>query len=96
MGNPVFRYIAKGILGRLVAYGFLALGFLLLYQGFQSGSLGTGVPLGLVGGAAILMGMYLMVTGRRGEPPMITSDPSGPDDKEDDTVDPIDGSNQGA
>ena len=91
MGNPVFRYIAKGILGRLVAYGFLALGFLLLYQGFQSGSLGTGVPLGLVGGAAILMGMYLMVTGRRGEPPMITSDPGN---EEDEPGDPIDGSNQ--
>jgi len=96
MGNSVLHFIAKGILGRLLAYGALGIGFLLLYWGFQVGNLGAAIILGLGGGATILIGMYLMVTVRRGEPPMTTLNPLGPGNEEDETGDPIDGSNQGA
>ena len=99
MGNSVLQFVVKGLLGRFLAYGALATGFLLLYRGLQVGNLGTGVPLVLGGGTAILIGMYLMVTGRRGEPPTERSeplDPLGPGSEEDGTGDPIDGSNQGA
>ena len=96
MGNSVLQFLVKGILGRLLAYGALSAGVLLLYRGFQVGNLGTGLPLGLGGGAVILIGMYLMVTGRRGEPPPAPLEPLGPDNEEDGTGDPINGSNQGA
>ena len=96
MSSSVLRFLAKGILGRLLAYGALAAGFLLLYRGFQVGNVGTGIALGLGGGAAILTGMYLMVTSRREVPPLSPSEPSDPDKEEDGTGDPIDGSNQGA
>jgi hypothetical protein len=97
MGNSVLRYLVKGILGRLLAYGALAAGFLLIYRGFQAGDLGTGVPLGLGGGVVILIGMYLMVTVRHAEPPMAPSDKGqlDPDNQEDSTGDPIDRSNKG-
>lgn len=85
--------VAKGLLGRLLAYGALALGFLLLYRGFQAASPAAGVTLGLGGGAALLIGMYLMVTIRRAEPPM---SPLDANNEEDGTGDPIDGSNQSA
>ncbi len=93
MGNSILQFIVKGLLGRLLAYGALAAGFLLLYRGFQAGNLGAGIAFGLGGGAVILIGMYLMVTVRRGEPPMAISDTGH---EEDETGDPIDGRNQGA
>ena len=97
MNNPVLRFLVKGILGRLLAYGALAVGFLLLYRGFQAGDLGTGVPLGLGGGVVILIGMYLMVTVRGAEPPTAPSDTGSvdPDNEEDGTGDSIDRSNKG-
>ena len=97
MDKSLLRSVAKGLLGRLLAYGAFAAGFFLLYRGFQSGSLGSGVPLGLGGGAVILIGMFLMVTGRREQPPMAPSDPDqlDPNIEEDGIGDPIDGSNQG-
>ncbi len=97
MNNPVLRFLVKGILGRLLAYGALAVGFLLLYRGFQAGDLGTGVPLGLGGGVVILIGMFFMMTVRRAEPPMAPSEngPLDPDNQEDGTGDPIDRSNKG-
>lgn len=97
MDKSLLRSVAKGLLGRLLAYGALVAGFLLLYRGFQAGNLGSGVPLGLGGGGVILIGMYLMVTGRREKPPTAPSDPDplDPNIEEDGTVDPIDGRNQG-
>ena len=93
MGKSVLQSVAKGLLGRFLAYGALILGLWLLYRAFQIGNLTAGVPLGLAGGAVILAGMYLMVTGRRGEPPIA---PSAPGNEEDGKGDPINGSNQGA
>ena len=98
MGDSVLRFMVKGILGRLVAFGALTAGLMQLYRGFQAGNLGTGVPLWLAGGAAILIGMYLMAVGKRGETPTAKSD-QGPLDsgiEEDEAGDPIHGSNQGS
>ena len=53
--------IGKGLLGRLLGYGGLVLGFWLLFQGF----LRPNPLLGILGGGAILGGMYLMVAIRR-------------------------------
>ena len=82
-------------MGRLVAYGGLALGFWLLYLGFKSGNLPVGIPLGLAGGIIILVGMYLMVTIRdQGSPAApVTQENAG--NEEDGTGDPIDRSNKG-
>ena len=81
--------LLRGLLGRLFSYGALALGFWLLFQGISQ----TNIPVGVLGGAAILGGMYLMVVGRRsiGSGPAV--DTNG--DKEDGQGDSIDGSDQG-
>ena len=84
MGRSILQSIAKGLLARFVGYGALALGFWLLYRGFQIGNLVPGIPLGLGGGAIILLGMYLMVSVRQGNP----------SNQEDEIGDPIDRSNQ--
>lgn len=89
MGKSVLQIVVKGLLGRLLGYGLLALGFWLLYRGFQTGDAGTGVPLGVAGGIFILIGMYFMVTIGRRDPP-VASNGLG---KEDSTGDPIDRSN---
>jgi hypothetical protein len=57
----MLKALAKGLLGRLLAYAVLVLGFWLLYQGV----LRPNIPLAILGGALILGGMYLMVTARR-------------------------------
>ncbi len=61
----MLKGLLKGLLGRLVSYLGLALGFWLLYQALLQSSLLYGIPLGLVGGGSILLGMYLLVTARR-------------------------------
>lgn len=98
MGTSVLQFIIKGILGRLVAYGALAAGFLLLYRAFQAGNLGAGVPLGAGGAAAILTGMYLMAVIKRREEPVAPPelDPLDPKIEEEQTGDPIHGRDQGA
>ncbi len=58
------KRLLKGLLGRLVSYLGLALGFWLLYQALLQSSLLYGITLGLLGAAAILLGMYLLVTAR--------------------------------
>ena len=80
----MLKTIGRGLLGRLLAYSVLALGFWLLFQGF----LRPNVFLGVLGGAMILVGMYLIVALRRGiNPP----DVSGSDEeKEGERIDPID------
>ncbi len=60
----MLKGLLKGLLGRLVSYLGLALGFWLLYQALLQSSLLYGIPLGLLGAAAILLGMYLLVTAR--------------------------------
>lgn len=56
--------LAKGIFGRVLGYGGILLGFWLLYQAFSN----TNPALGLLGGAAILASMYLIVVSRRQGP----------------------------
>ena len=94
MGKSVFRTIAKGLLGRLAAYGGLALGFWLLFQGFQSGNLRAGIPFGLAGGATILIGMYLMVAIRGLGSPVAPVSQGKSGNEEDGNGDPVTGSNQ--
>lgn len=73
----MLKTLAKGLLGRLLAYAVLGLGFWLLFQGLLRPS----IPLGILGGAMILGGMYLMVTVRRISAPSSTTDATS--DKED-------------
>ncbi len=56
--------LAKGIFGRILGYGGILLGFWLLYQAFSKAN----PALGLLGGAAILASMYLIVVSRRQGP----------------------------
>ena len=85
--------LVRGLLGRLLSYGALVLGFWLLFQGFSKAS----IPAGFLGGAAILGGMYLMVVGRRSTHHSngtgLAANTIG--DKEDGPGDSFDGSDQG-
>ena len=80
--------LVRGLLGRLLSYGALVLGFWLLFQGFSRPS----IPAGFLGGAAILGGMYLMVVARRSAGTRPAANPIG--DKEDYPDDSFDGSDQ--
>ena len=82
------KNLAKGILGRLLGYGTLGLGFWLLFRGFSAPS----IPLAFLGGLLILGGMYLMVNARRagGALPVAFGDR----DKEDNASDSLDGSGE--
>ncbi len=60
----MLKRLLKGLLGRLVSYSGLALGFWLLYQALLQANLVYGISLGLLGGGSILLGMYLLVTAR--------------------------------
>ena len=53
--------LAKGLFGRVLGYGGILLGFWLLYQAFSNAN----PALGLLGGAAILASMNLIVVNRR-------------------------------
>ena len=54
--------LGKGLLARLLAYAVFGLGFWLLFQGI----LKPNIPLGILGGVMIPVGMYLLVGARRG------------------------------
>ncbi len=88
----MLKRLLKGLLGRLVSYVGLALGFWLLYQALLQSSLLYGIPLGLVGGGSILLGMYLLVTARHvtGDGPSLDLE----DEQEEITGDSFTGSNQ--
>ena len=60
----MLTHLAKGLLGRLLGYGAVALGFWLLFRGFSE----AGFPLAILGGVTVLVGMYLLVSARRGGP----------------------------
>ena len=87
--HAILVTLVRGLLGRLLTYGALALGFWLLFQGFSKPS----VPAGLLGGAAILGGMYFMVVVRRSTGSGPATDKPG--DKEDNPSDSFDGSDKG-
>jgi hypothetical protein len=65
--------LGKGLLGRLLGYGGLFLGFWLLFQGFSR----PNPLLGILGGGAILGGMYLMVATRRSPTTPFLGEPEG-------------------
>lgn len=69
--------LAKGLFGRLLGYGGILLGFWLLYHAFSQAN----PALGLLGGAAILASMYLIVVNRRQGP--AASAPRSADNEED-------------
>jgi hypothetical protein len=60
----MLKWLLKGLLGRLVSYFGLALGFWLLYQALLQANLLYGIALGLLGGGSILLSLYLLVTAR--------------------------------
>jgi hypothetical protein len=84
----VLTHLAKGLLGRLLGYGAVALGFWLLFRGFSE----AGFPLAILGGVTVLVGMYLLVGARRSGPFPRAAYLDG--DKEDDPSDSIDGSGE--
>ena len=55
------KSLGTGLAGRLLSYGALLLGFWLLLRAFLSHN----ILLGVLGGLVILVGMYIMVSGRR-------------------------------
>jgi hypothetical protein len=83
----MLKALAKGLLGRLLAYAVLGSGFWLLFQGL----LKSNIPLAILGGAMILGGMYLMVTVRR-----IAVPPSTDDSEHDKEDSPGDSRNRGS
>mgnify|MGYP004048039279 CR=1 FL=1 len=58
----MLRMLGKGLLARLLAYAVFGLGFWLLFQGFMR----PNILLGILGGAMIPVGVYLIVGARRG------------------------------
>ena len=81
--------IGKGLLGRLLSYGAMALGFWLLYLAFERSS----ILHGLAGGLSILGAMYLMTAGRKMSP--LPASPETGEATEDEPGDTIDGSGKG-
>ena len=84
----MLKHLAKGLLGRLLGYGTLALGFWLLFRGFSE----AGFPLAIVGGLAVLGGMFLLVSTRRAD--LFPRATYFEGDEEDDHSDPFDGSGE--
>ena len=60
----LLRALAKGLFGRVLGYSAFLLGFWLLFQGISR----PNVLFGILGSAAILVAMYLMVLIRKTEP----------------------------
>ena len=89
--------LLKGLLGRLVSYSGLALGFWLLYQALLQANPFYGISLGLLGGGSILLAMYLMVTVRHiaGDAPVLDLAVSDSDEEKEGTAgDSFTGSSQ--
>ena len=84
----MLRMLGKGLLARLLAYAVFGLGFWLLFQGF----LRPNIPLGILGGVMIPVGMYLLVAARRGSnlPANLTPEDEHKEELIDSVYDPID------
>jgi hypothetical protein len=84
----MLRMLGKGLLARSLAYAVFGLGFWLLFQGF----LRPNIPLGILGGLMILVGMYLIVGARRGSnlPASLTPEDEQKEELIDSVHDPID------
>ena len=68
------NFLLRGILGRVVGYAGLVLGFWLLYKAFLSTFLFTGLLLGICGSCTILLALYILVRIRRVPESLITSE----------------------
>ena len=68
------NFLIRGILGRVVGYAGLVLGFWLLYKAFLSTFLMTGLLLGICGSGTILLALYVLVRIRRIPEPLVTSE----------------------
>jgi len=60
----MLKLLAKGLFGRLLSYAAFILGFWLLFQGFSRPS----AVFAVLGGAVVLLGMYMMVQARKSDP----------------------------
>lgn len=60
-GPGMLKALARGLLGRLVAYANFGLGFWFLFQGVQDGN----IPLAVLGGVMIPISLYLLAKVRR-------------------------------
>ena len=85
----MLKDVGKGLFGRVLGSGVLALGFWLMYQALQR----SNIPLGFLAALTILGGLYLMVKARSAYPTQSVMLPM--DEKEDDLVDSRDGSDKG-
>ncbi len=86
----MLKNLGKGLLARSLAYAVFGLGFWLLFQGFLKPS----IVLGIIGGAMIPAGMYLIVKARRESnllASQITEDNQNSEvnQQEEDPIDPI-------
>ena len=68
------NFLLRGILGRVVGYAGLVLGFWLLYKAFLSNFLLTGLFLGVCGSGTILLALYILVRIRRLPENLVTSE----------------------
>ena len=85
----LLKILAKGLVGRLLAYAVFGLGFWLLFQGFSNPS----APRGVLGGVMILIAMYLMVLARRSDPDPEMTGSAG--EGQENSGDSLDGSDKG-
>ena len=67
------NFLIRGILGRVVGYAGLVLGFWLLYKAFLSTFLFIGLLLGVCGSGTILLALYILVRIRRLPENLVTS-----------------------
>ena len=72
----MLRGLGKGLLLRLGAYALFLWGFWLLYKAFGFSDTAMAIGVGICGGAAILLAMWLIVSFRR----LPVTGTKGPDD----------------
>ena len=89
----MLKSLARGLFGRLLGYGGLLLGFWLLREAFIE----VNIPLGVLGGLAILAGMYAIVLARSpraGSRQVQEPNTELSNTEEDDPGDSLDGGNE--
>ena len=89
----MLKSLMKGLLGRLLGYGGLVLGFWWLREAFWE----INYPVGVLGGLTILAAMYMVVGGRRStnnSDNTELSDPELSNTEEEDPGDSLDGRNE--
>lgn len=59
----LLKIIARSVLGQFLGLGVFAGGFWLLFTGFQD----SNIPIGVLGGVMIPLGLWLMSLARRGQ-----------------------------